>query len=1078
MSEVLVARAFELSAVSGSFEPDALCTSIGVHEHPKLKQEVLRQLSSAVSETCHGDPLRYGWFLLPDQRLNALRQLLTRSQLEHVLASAPEPWPEDVFGHVLRQVLSGKGAKIAIGRGKDSDDDLLAHLRHNAAILDATQFAHEVPALDRETVERLERDAKRQIQLLQRRRDLTTVLPRRHFGYDAVRRRLSNFLRGGTVDSRPVLLTGTGGIGKSAVLARMLQSWQSRKDAPVTIILDFDRPRFKSGSPFEIAREFLNQLAIGVQRTIEPESSAQEIAQKLREIRSGLISSGTEGEQRDHGSQAGFLESVIPTWFEGDWANPLRMQPIAMAFDSFEAVDRQGGEVVRLIMNVERRLRSQLPELRTVLSGRAAPLPKGELEEYFGPERRQLNLDGLDEESGALLLQEEDTRLAGETGETVLPGEDMRRNISRILLGHPLALLIFAQYAQSHTGDVSKLVDDLERDRAFQAEFAHRFLYERILDRIDDDDVRKLAHPGLVLRQINEDLIRFVLAGPCLDLPADSEMEKGRVSKLREKLENEYWLVEPGDEPFPLRHRPDVRRLMVSGLFAAPRDDDTPGQVERKEKLREDALTVCRAAKDYFLNGPPDSAGADARKRWEMLDEVLRRTEALYYGAFLSPDTPDAFDREEANELDLALGEDVETLPEAWRARIKVLLNRVLTEAEAASLTEDLVEQASEQEFASAKQHGLSSSAADFSTISSSADLRREKSRALQDAAQSSRRPKLSTSQLSRDIQRAFSTAEFKDVAMLAPDYLKLIHEEPDDEEIESAGTRGYWQHSIWQCLLVSGVVSDNGSIIERAAQFSAGSPFEGLLVGLVKVAQGDAEALLSRIGMELNSVRSHIDFLRFSAIDLENWISLSQEAETFSNYGRADLGRPGFPVMPTALALAAGRHSEDGGRESFYSSLPELAGYLEKFWYNDRPYLSDIEGLYRQFSDERPLELQSEKVPVITDLHRRMFRGLNPDLYAPVRTVLMDQADFVATELSASLAKRAVHWPRELMFFDGAEYNRTQSATLIEVADRCGELRVLCDKLAKIDERAEPILRMYDKITEWFFPFARNLET
>lgn len=1078
MSDVLVARAFELSAVSGFFEPDTLCKAIGVHEHPKLKQEVLRQLSSAVSETCDQDPIRYGWFLLPDERLNALRQLLTGSQLEHVLANAPKPWPEDVFGSVLRQILSGKGAKIAVGRGRESDDDLLAHLRHNAAILDATQFAREIPAVASEMVERLERQAKRQIQLLQRRRDLTTVLPRRHFGYDAIRRRLSNFLRGGTVESRPVLLTGTGGIGKSAVLARMLQTWQSRKDAPVTIILDFDRPRFKSGSPFEIAREFLNQLATGVQRTIEPASAATEIARKLRDLRSNLISSGTGGEQRDHGSQAGFLESVIPTWFEENWANPLRMQPIAMAFDSFEAVDRQGGEVVRLIMDVERRLRSQLPELRTVLSGRAAPLPEEELEEYFGSVRRQFNLDGLDEHSGALLLEEEDIRLAGETGEPVLRDEDMRRNVSRILLGHPLALLIFAQYAQSHTGDVTKLVDDLERDRAFQAEFAHRFLYERILDRIDDDDVRKLAHPGLVLRQINEDLIRFVLAEPCLDLPADTEMEQARVTKLREKLENEYWLVEPGEEPFPLRHRPDVRRLMVSGLFAAPRDDDTPGQVERKEKLRDDALTVCRAAQSYFLNGPPETAGQQAKDRWNALDDALRRTEALYYGAFLAPDMPDAFDREMANELDLALGEDVETLPEAWRARIKVLLNRVLTQTEALNLPEDLVELASEQEFASAKQHGLSSSAADFSTISTSADLRREKSRELQDTAKPRQTSKPNTSQLSRDIQRAFSAAEFDEVSRLAPTFFEALHEDPGEEDLRSAFPAGYWQHPFWQCLLVSGSeVGPSLQIMEAAGKFD-GTTLEAFLIDLVTEAPNVSQSVIDRLGHELNQAASHIDFLRLSLLVLKDWSSISQRTESFYGSATGDALELGFQIVPTALSLAAGRVADESLRQSFFASLPEFAGYLEKFWYNDRPYLSDFEGLYRQFSEERPLELRTDKPPSIADLHRRMFRGLNPDLYGPLRTVLMDQGDLVATELSASLAERAVYWPRELMFFDGAEYNRTQAATMIEVADRCGELRVLCNKLAKIDERADPVLRMYDKITAWFFPFAQSLET
>src|SRR4029453_15352476 len=47
------------------------------------------------------------------------------------------------------------------------------------------------------------------------------------------------------------------------------------------------------------------------------------------------------------------------------------------------------------------------------------------------------------------------------------------------------------------------------------AERINAELYRRVLHRIRDDDVQKLAHPGLVLRRITPEVIQHVLAGPC-----------------------------------------------------------------------------------------------------------------------------------------------------------------------------------------------------------------------------------------------------------------------------------------------------------------------------------------------------------------------------------------------------------------------------------------------------------------------------------------------------------------------------------------------------------------------------------
>ncbi len=89
-------------------------------------------------------------------------------------------------------------------------------------------------------------------------------------------------------------------------------------------------------------------------------------------------------------------------------------------------------------------------------------------------------------------------------------------------------------------------------------------LYTRVLKHIADDDVRKLAHPGLVLRRITQGLIRDVMAGPCgIEVPDDAA-----ASRLFNKLRLEVVLVSERT-PGVLVHRPDLRSVMLQALQRA-----------------------------------------------------------------------------------------------------------------------------------------------------------------------------------------------------------------------------------------------------------------------------------------------------------------------------------------------------------------------------------------------------------------------------------------------------------------------------------------------------------------------------
>lgn len=1079
MQRALVDLAREVAAVSGCFEPDDLCRAIGLKRWSETRRAFLGQISwdiAEVTSSAPGGPRRYGWILSPDQRRSTLRQFLTQTQLDQVLEHAPTPWHDDLFGQALHRLLSGHDVAFTRPRATDHDESLLEHLRQNAALLDAVQFVRVVPVLDKSVMDRLETEVKRQIQDIQKRRDLASGQPTRHFGYRNVRRRLSNFLRGKTVDNRPVLLTGTGGIGKSALLARLLQDWQTRQDAPITVILDFDRPQLKSGSPIQIAREILNQLAAGVRRAIEPADEAEAMSKTLRDLRGRLLTTDTFGEMRDHVSQAAALETMFPEWFHGDWAAKLRDYPIALALDSFEAVDRQGGQVVTQILNVELWLRNHLTGLRTVLSGRAAPLSGDELNHRFGPASRRIELRGLSLETGAQLLEQEDNSLATDEKPAVLTNPILRLQVSELLDGHPLALRIFVQYARGHQGDIVGLVDSLKQDEGFRAEFAHRFLYERILERIDDPEMRKLAHPGLVLRQINDDLIRFVLAGPCLGLPDGTLPSEEQAARLGQKLKDEYWLVDEDEPPFTLRHRADVRRMMVAGLFAGPRTGDTPQDRDRKTALRRDALAVCTAARDYFLNGPPRQAGAEPMARWAELDEELREVQALHYAAFVSPADPPAFDVRMARALDLSLGEDLETLPPAWRARVKIHLDRVLTREEAAHVPEDLREKAESQEFTAAVQHGLSAAEEEFSIVSAASKKRAPDIEALQDRYRPEGSEWLSASRLSRDIQRAFAAARFEEVSELGAQYIEALGGQTLDEaEADNAEalTRGFWRQSLWQCLLVAGTGTDTSDMGIAALNYER--TFDGYqtLARAIRIHAASLPHVEIVFGPLRNAgFRSYVDSYRLSESSLDDWLGRDLAPASPTS------GSAAAPRSPRALALAAGRIGAEEEFASLFESVPDLASRIEKFWAQGAVGLSEIAALYRQFGEDEDIAklLQGERLPH-SDTAFRMFRGLNPDLYPPLRHILDDQEGEITVRLAQALSERARHWPRELRPEAVHGYTGRQSSNLVEAADQCGELGTLCAFLAEFDPRAATVREMYDCLSDWFFPFARELQ-
>jgi hypothetical protein len=139
-----------------------------------------------------------------------------------------------------------------------------------------------------------------------------------------------------------------------------------------------------------------------------------------------------------------------------------------------------------------------------------------------------------------------------------------------------------------------------------------------VLGAIEDEDVRKLAHPGLALRYLTPEIILEVLSEPCgLQISTLPEAERifGMVGRYAQ-------LVSPDGEG--LRHRPDVRRVMLKSL-----DQDKPPVVRRiNEKAVEyhaKKTALMNRAEEIYHRLRLNQSRYELEPRWqEGVEEWLR----------------------------------------------------------------------------------------------------------------------------------------------------------------------------------------------------------------------------------------------------------------------------------------------------------------------------------------------------------------------------------------------------------------------------------------------------------------------
>lgn len=613
-------------ATLGAFDPSELLNP-GDENH----LIALQKLAPECDEVFEGG--RALWMLRPDVRARTLHDL-SREDLPRLLDTV-QPAADDRFGQLLRAVLR----KQAV----ESSSISIAEL---GMLRTALQLAG--PALDTN-------DAARQVDLLLSRRGAEqatrVLLPRQLIGRDRELRKLRRFVAedAGLIAENILWVTGAGGSGKSALLARFASSLRGTdwRGTPV-LHIDFDRPAFR-GTLASLMMELSRQLELFFPE-MQPALSNFRRAMRSQDASPSEPSGFDQTQRREHHSSSTWrvcMKDHLPIKCELvlilDTAEELGVSSQFAAEEVGLSNQFDLGSLRRWLRHL--RVREGLPKLKVVLSGRAFEDDQIALV----PRSHRIELGDLQHSSAIALLA---SLLESKGAAEPLP----LPQLVDMLGGNPLLLKILAAYlAEGGAQAAEELLSDR---KDFDKRFAQSFLYKRILGRLrtDDRDLVRVAHPGLVLRRVTPELIQHVLARPC----GLGNIGSLRARELFDRLAGQVWLVQGTTNPKVVVHRRDLRRLMLQVMTAE--DEET-------------ALAIHWAAAEYYLRG---------------LDPTLtpeeQRLEGLYHQLFTpgakrpDPGILDAFAR--------TLGEDLDSMPLALRAGIKLELGRKLSQAELTTLTE------------------------------------------------------------------------------------------------------------------------------------------------------------------------------------------------------------------------------------------------------------------------------------------------------------------------------------------------------------------------------------------------------
>ncbi|MEP4680654.1 MAG: ATP-binding protein, partial [Rhodopirellula bahusiensis] len=356
----------------------------------------------------------------------------------------------------------------------------------------------------------------------------------------------------GTGPYQTILVWGPGGVGKSALVGKLLLELEDHSDNTLAFAyVDFDRSRHDLRKPRELVESILRQLRL---RYATREESLVGFS-ALESVSAGgsmQLAAESLGIENPDLSLDELLQQMAKQLFMiRDMFHQTDTPALVLVFDTVEEIQIQGPGATEDLLALLDQFRTAIPDLRVILSGR------GSMHEVTSVDHNgEIHLGDLDQSAAEGLL----LALGIKTG-------DMRRQIIRRFGRNPLTLRLAAD-AFEQAGDTLATFGGIVDQAMMMADATERqiqgILYNRILGHIPDPQVAKVAHPGLVVRRVDVEVLREVLAEPCEFDPSQSE-------QIYQKLRRQVSLFEFDSEDQGLRHRQDVRQMMLRAMAVDPK---------------------------------------------------------------------------------------------------------------------------------------------------------------------------------------------------------------------------------------------------------------------------------------------------------------------------------------------------------------------------------------------------------------------------------------------------------------------------------------------------------------------------
>lgn len=1105
--ELIAAAVRRRAAVVGAFDPIRLLEEVAPgHRDEPIEDRIFSALATSIEEVRGAKEML--WRLQPEARRQALHELVARNELDRTIALT-KPQQGDRFGEILQATLRTGVACNDASMQKMSQDELMLQalaLDFARSLPVRKNAAKQKPAIDPRVL--LARQAERQRQ--------DHVAPKL-FGRDRDAAALDGYIIDGSVvdplhplhpatnepsRSRPLLMTGIGGSGKSALVADLMRRTQGDDwSGPIVVCLDFDQANVALGGE----REWLNELTrqIGFARPAL-DTALSKIRNEARHHLHRLIQQ-REDVDRLTGTDTLYVVSTMRDSLQkvlGDGA--LASQTLVIIVDTFEEMvvrSNMGAENIShepfglVLAFIDSLTKFMSPKgvpvfgaIRAIVAGRAHPFPDQEslLANWFGAhlEVGELELDAATEFLRASGNRRIFTRARAERIVGMVPR-------------FPLVLKLLVVFAREHDAhEIDEVINAAHGAGILGAAAFTRVLYSRFLERLKDHEIKdadgerlvpsadlvRLAHPGLALTIVTARLIREVLAEPT----GLGEIDDQRAQDLFNALSREVWLVERVGAN-AVRHMPVLRRIMLPMLNG----DLTPSE-NVDTAMRETVQAVHRAAAAWYRSDGADEPSA----------VVL----AAYHDAFLGELAGLTSDPSLLRSVINIAGEDIWAMPTEARA---VLRREAGTEAalsveEAAALPVEERGKAAAIRQSRRVKAGVTSRQLDVEDELQDSPPRVEGSDNLGSRSPPSEPTPVKTRRRRRDqnevlqdnelaqrIEASFAEADFEEVlrhgGQAAGELCESPQEEPPLDQVGDTTSHWTWKWAL-SCLATG--AGDETSLKWAVAApmpnnaLRTNTPFRVgtvLSLAIATVALGGPPSFCaSQPYREAITAYPVIEGTSATSI-------LALRLRVLANYwdDRRPLKTPRtFEVRPELLQLVGlWEHVRNG---SSAISIPEKLRDRLKTFERNPPLSSDLR-LLDEGGDAVLVRASGSSWPRPSELPRStrsaiglLLRGRSPELYDPIRAALGDVAAAdpnIFTDAVSQIEDLAPFWPRDLksdrlyenlINLREADYLLARLVVFTDLADLTSVLFSTIERLTKTGRRFQAVTKLvqaYDRL-------------